>query len=100
MQNFNCLVLFNSRRPSCNHLLFNFIKKHSNAFFLKKVDFCILTQKHWSKRQLLQNTAKRFLMKNAHILAKFRFNFIIFWSEIMSLKRDRLELGFSLYSVV
>ena len=32
-----------------------------------------------------------------HIFRQNNFNFISFWSEIMSLKSDQLELGFSIY---
>ena len=48
------------------------------------------------KRKLFKNTAKRLPIK-MHIYRQKHFNFISFWSDIMSLKSGQLELGFSIY---
>ena len=48
------------------------------------------------KRKLSKNTAKRLPIKCTYI-DKNHFNLNSVWSEIMSLKSDQLELGFSIY---
>ena len=88
---------FKSDRPVCNHLKVNFIKKKlfSKPFFSKKSIFAFLNLKtsevkeNWSKAQLNVCPLKCTYSQT--------FNFISAWSEIMSLKSDRLELGLSIY---
>ena len=91
-------MFFKSDRPVCNHLNVNFIKKTTlkSIFSLKNVFLHFTPQKLLSKRKLFENTATRWPIKMHMYRQKNYFNFISVSSEIMSLKSDRLELGFSI----
>ena len=70
-----------------------------NNFSLKKSIFAFLTQ---NKIEVKENGSKTLLnvcpLKCIYI-DKNHFNFISIWSEIMSLKSDQLELGFSTFKL-
>ena len=65
-------MFFKSDRPVCNHLNVNFIKKK-------------------------KTTPLHVCPFKCTYIGKNHFSFISVWSEIMSLKSDRLELGFSIH---
>ena len=94
-QNFNCLVFFKSNRPVCNHLNVNFIKTTLKTIFPKKVDFCIFNPKIFEVKENCSKTLLSVCPLKYTCISKISFQLIRVWSEIMSLKSDRLELGFS-----
>ena len=100
-QNFNCLLFFKMNRPVCNHLNVNFIKKKNysqNLFLLQKVDICIFSPKNFEVQENCSKTLLIVCPLKCTYIGKNHFNFISVWSEIMSLKSDQLELGFSIYT--
>ena len=55
-QNVKCLVLFKSTRQVCNHPVPEFDKNCTqNAYFLQKVDFCIIEPKN---REVIERSFK------------------------------------------
>ena len=99
-QSFNCLVFFLSDRPVCNHLNVNFIKTTlKTIFFLQKVHFCIFNPKTFEVKENCSKTLLNVCPLKCTYIGKNHFNFISVWSEIMSLKSDQLELGFSIHVI-
>ena len=98
-QNFNCLVFFKSDRPVCNHLNVNFIKTTLKTIFSqKKSRFLIFNRKNFEVKENCSKTQLNVCPLKCTYIGKNQFNFISVWSEIMSLKSDQLELGFSIFS--
>ena len=90
-------MFFKNDRPVCNHLNVNFIKNYSqNHFFVKKVDFCIFNPKNFEVKGNCSKTLLNVCQLKFTYTGKNHFNFISVWSELMSLKSDQLELGFSI----
>ena len=97
-QNFNCLVFFKSDRAVCNHLNVNFIKTTLKTFFPNKIRFLHFNPKNSEVKENCSKTLLNvFLLKYTYIGIK---TFLIsVWSETMSLKSDKLELGFSICTI-
>ena len=97
-QNFNCLVFFKLDRPVCKHLDVNFIKTTLKTIFsLKKSIFAFLTQKNFEVKENCSKTLLNVCQLTYTYIGKKKLNFISVWSEVMSLKSDQLELGFSIF---
>ena len=93
-----CFLSRSDQFVHCNHLNVNFIKSTlKNHLFLKKVDFCIFNPKNFEGKENCSKTLLNVCILNCTYIGKNHFNFIRVWSEIMSLKSDLLELGFSIF---
>ena len=91
------VFFFKSDRPVCNHLNVNFIKTTLKTIIsLKKVDFCIFNPNNFEAKENCSKTLLNVGSLKCTYIGKNHFNFISVWSEIMSLKSDQLELGFSI----
>ena len=84
---------FSSRTPPKRQFYKNYSQNH---FFFKKVDFCIFNPKNFEVKENCSKTLLIVCPLKCTYIGKNYFSFISFWSEIMSLKSDRLELGFSI----
>ena len=81
----------------CNHLNVNFIKTTLKTIFSsKKGRFLHLNPQKFEVKENCSKTLLNVSPLKCTFKGKNHFNFISVWSEIMSLKSDQLELGFSI----
>ena len=94
-------MFFKSDRPACNHLNVNFIQENlskNNCFLKKKSIVCIFNPKDFEVKENCSEILLNDCPLKCTYIGKNHFNFISIWSAIMSLKSDRLELGYSTYA--
>ena len=100
-QKINYMVFFKSDSLVCNHLNVNFVKTTLKTIYLKKKSiFAFLTQKEFLSKRNCSKTQLIVCSLKCTYKGKQSFNFICVWSEIMNLKSDQLELGFSISCVL
>ena len=83
-----------SDRPVCNRLNVNFIKHTlKTIFFFKKSIFAF---KIFEVKENCSKTPLNVCPLKCTYIGKIHFSFSSVWSEIMSFKSDRLEIGLSI----
>ena len=92
-------MFFKSDGPVCNHLNVNFIKTTLKTIFSLKSDFCIFNPNNFEVKENCSKTLLSVCPLKCTYIGKNHLDFIGVGSEILSLKSDRLELGFGIIAM-